>query len=441
VDSVFGRTGTVVATEGDYTLDLLGDVDVTSAVETQILRHDGTSFINEYNDVFFLRVKAREAINKGEVVYIFDAHNSNVVGVKKARADSASTMPCIGVAYQTLALGDEGLVVAFGKANGIAANFTEGQTMYVSPSTAGAVTNTKPTGTTHLIQNVGILMQAHATNAVVKITGVGRTNDIPNEFTVPGNIEAASLITTGGTSSQFVKGDGSLDGSTYLTSYTETDPVFTAHPAAGITVAGGGDVSKGETAFGWGDHGAAGYLTTETDPVFTAHPAAGVTVAGGGDISQGETAFAWGDHAAAGYLVPEACAVRLATSVVGFPSGAYTLILQPGNWASANPNFNTATGLYTVPSTGSYRISWGVSFRYTASGQTQTSRLYVNGANAAQGVANATGSWPIGNNSLILALNAGDTVSLYAYISASGKNLVGDAVSLAATHLNINKVA
>jgi hypothetical protein len=258
VSSVFGRTGAVVATEGDYDLDELGDVDVTSAVETQILRHDGTSFVNDYNDIFFLRVKAREAISKGEAVYIFDAHNANVVGVKKARADSSTTMPCIGIAYETLALGDEGLIVAFGKANGIAANFTEGETMYVSPTTAGALTNTKPTGNTHLIQNVGILMKAHASNASVKVTGVGRTNDVPNQFSVTGSITASALVTSGGTVNDFVKGDGSLDSTPYLTS--ESDPVVGA--INGIVKADGlGTISPAVPGVD--------YVQTETDPIAT----------------------------------------------------------------------------------------------------------------------------------------------------------------------------
>ena len=48
----------------------------------------------------------------------------------------------------------------------------------------------------------------------------------------------------------------------YLTSYTETDPVFVASPAGGIT---GTNIANWNTAYGWGDHGAAGYLTAETD--------------------------------------------------------------------------------------------------------------------------------------------------------------------------------
>lgn len=50
----------------------------------------------------------------------------------------------------------------------------------------------------------------------------------------------------------------------YLTSYTETDPVFTASAASGITST---NISNWNTAYGWGDHSTAGYLTsyTETD--------------------------------------------------------------------------------------------------------------------------------------------------------------------------------
>jgi len=47
--------------------------------------------------------------------------------------------------------------------------------------------------------------------------------------------------------------------------YTETDPVFTAHPANGIL---GADITNWNTAFSWGNHATIGYLTsyTETDP-------------------------------------------------------------------------------------------------------------------------------------------------------------------------------
>ena len=47
-----------------------------------------------------------------------------------------------------------------------------------------------------------------------------------------------------------------LDTTTYLSSFTETDPVFTASPAAGVTSQ---KITNWDTAFGWGNHASAGY--------------------------------------------------------------------------------------------------------------------------------------------------------------------------------------
>ena len=46
VTSVFGRTGAVVATEGDYTLTQLGDVTITTPSTGQVLRYNGTGWVN-----------------------------------------------------------------------------------------------------------------------------------------------------------------------------------------------------------------------------------------------------------------------------------------------------------------------------------------------------------------------------------------------------------
>ena len=58
------------------------------------------------------------------------------------------------------------------------------------------------------------------------------------------------------------------DLSGYLTSYTETDPVFSASAAANVTTS---KITNWDTAFGWGNHASAGYLTsyTETDTLAT----------------------------------------------------------------------------------------------------------------------------------------------------------------------------
>jgi hypothetical protein len=52
----------------------------------------------------------------------------------------------------------------------------------------------------------------------------------------------------------------------YLTSYTETDPVFSASVAAGINAT---NIANWNTAYNWGDHSLAGYLTAEADTLDT----------------------------------------------------------------------------------------------------------------------------------------------------------------------------
>ena len=46
VTSVFGRTGAVVAAEGDYTLTQLGDVSITTPTNGQVLKYNGTTWVN-----------------------------------------------------------------------------------------------------------------------------------------------------------------------------------------------------------------------------------------------------------------------------------------------------------------------------------------------------------------------------------------------------------
>jgi len=78
----------------------------------------------------------------------------------------------------------------------------------------------------------------------------------------------------------------------------EIDPVFVASAANSITST---NITNWSTAYSWGDHAAAGYLTsyTETDPIFGASTANGIT---SGNITNWNTAYGWGNHATAGYL-------------------------------------------------------------------------------------------------------------------------------------------
>jgi len=110
-------------------------------------------------------------------------------------------------------------------------------------------------------------------------------------------------------------GGWTIDTSVYLTSYAETDPVFIASAAYGIT---GTQITNWDTAYGWGNHASAGYLTsfTETDPVFVASAAYGITNT---NVSNWDTAYGWGNHASAGYQPGDADLTAIAAlSTTGF---------------------------------------------------------------------------------------------------------------------------
>ena len=68
----------------------------------------------------------------------------------------------------------------------------------------------------------------------------------------------------------------------------------------GVNVITDTKVGQWDTAYSWGDHASAGYLTsyTETDPIYTASSWYTTT----NNSANWDTAYGWGDHSAAGYL-------------------------------------------------------------------------------------------------------------------------------------------
>ena len=145
--------------------------------------------------------------------------------------------------------------------------------------------------------------------------------------------------------------------SDYLTSYTETDPVFSASAAAGITLtkinqwdtaygwgnhANGGylvataqDKTNWNTAFGWGDHSTEGYLTsfTETDPVFSASVAAGIS---GAEVANWNTAYGWGDHSVEGYLTSTGSINTHTDVTITTPVNGEVLTYSGGQWVNTS---------------------------------------------------------------------------------------------------------
>jgi len=123
----------------------------------------------------------------------------------------------------------------------------------------------------------------------------------------------------------------------YLTTYTETDPIFSASPASGITLQ---NITNWNAAYGWGNHASAGYLTTytETDPIFQASAAAGITTT---NVSNWNTAYTWGDHGQAGYLtsISSSSITGLSDVAVSGAASGQVLEYNGSNWVNITPNY------------------------------------------------------------------------------------------------------
>jgi len=116
----------------------------------------------------------------------------------------------------------------------------------------------------------------------------------------------------------------------YLTSYTETDPVFAASPAGGIS---GANITNWNTAHSWGNHANVGYLTSLGD-------AAGVTAA---KIANWDTAYGWGDHSTEGYLTSVSVALNDVSDVtITSLTNGDVLTYNGSGWVNSAPTSGIA---------------------------------------------------------------------------------------------------
>jgi len=116
-------------------------------------------------------------INKGQAVYITGA-TGNVPNVAKAKADSLTTLPAVGVMFETTTNNSFGRVMYAGNVENFDTSaFTAGDKLWVSTVTAGALTNTRPTpSSTSFPQHI----------ASVLTSGVGNGNVYVNARDVEG---------------------------------------------------------------------------------------------------------------------------------------------------------------------------------------------------------------------------------------------------------------
>src|SRR5210317_1006115 len=158
---------------------------VSNPLINQVLTYDqdNSEWSNAYPDQTIVLVKNTSGapMTRGQAVYVTGSNGNNTFQIELADASDPTKMPAIGIVYEDIPINGQGAVVTFGRANGISgiSGYTNGDTLYVASGTPGGLTNVKPYGVDlDLIQNIGVIVNHNS--GVMFVTGIGRSNDIPN---------------------------------------------------------------------------------------------------------------------------------------------------------------------------------------------------------------------------------------------------------------------
>lgn len=209
----YGTASDTIGGENDFTYDATNNILTVEKILSQV--------IIQVNN------PSGSTIAKGSAVYV-SADGSTIPQVALADASDSAKMPSVAIISNSIGAGANGYGVLTGTINGLDGSAGNtvfdstisasdvGSTLYVSPTNAGRLTKTKPTGSTQLIQNVGRIIDVNGGNVKIAINNIGRSNDVPNSFSTTGNIDAGSLTvnsaytfpTSDGTSGQVLSTDG-----------------------------------------------------------------------------------------------------------------------------------------------------------------------------------------------------------------------------------------
>lgn len=150
---------------------------------------------------FWLRAvnKTGVEITDGQCVYVSGAQG-NRPKISLAKGDAEATSYVIGVATAHIANNAEGYVTLMGRVGGYnTSEFTAGDFLYISPTTAGALTNVKPTAPNHAVK-VAIALNSTNNGSIYVNPEIGyelsELHDVL--ITSPANNDFLQYYSTGG---------------------------------------------------------------------------------------------------------------------------------------------------------------------------------------------------------------------------------------------------
>ena len=167
VTSVNGYTGTVVLNAND--VGALSNITSTDGSVTITTPSTGVRDLSvavagaTTNVLCLVRNTTGATLTKGTVVYISGATGQNPTVSKAIATSDATSAQTLGMMTADLANNSNGYVTVIGLITNINTSaYTDGQQLYLSGTTAGAVTGTKPYAPIHLVY-VAVVEHAHPT--------------------------------------------------------------------------------------------------------------------------------------------------------------------------------------------------------------------------------------------------------------------------------------
>lgn len=195
VISFNGRVGSVTPAEGDYNLTQLGDVIITTASNNDVLRYNGSNWVNaqiftgtiaQYVDgtgayqtfptllssdrlITEVRNTTGATVTKGTVIYL-NGSSGTLPLIAKAQANGEATSTgTYGVVQNDIANNANGYVVVIGNLTGIDTSaYSAGAILWLSPTVAGGYTTTKPSAPNHAVY-IGIVTRSSNTQGTIEV--------------------------------------------------------------------------------------------------------------------------------------------------------------------------------------------------------------------------------------------------------------------------------
>ena len=163
-------TGTALT--DTITLTVTGLIPPGGNYGQMLAKASGTNFDVEWRDgvlVTSVYNNSGSTITKGSIVYINGAQgNLPTIALAKANADATSAQT-YGMVVADISNMSSGSVVAVGQIRNLNTfGVTEGVTLYLSPTTAGAYTTTKPAAPDHIVY-IGVCTRAHPSQGTIEV--------------------------------------------------------------------------------------------------------------------------------------------------------------------------------------------------------------------------------------------------------------------------------